>query len=162
MDSTAWLIVGLFGGLMLLGLIAIVGRFLHYRRERLLVHAERMKALELGRELPDDAAARIKAASEAETPEAAEGSAKGEKSLPIQVYTMTAWTSGCGMLFACWSSANAHGGIGVALAIALAAGAIGVTGMICGTILASKMIAAPPAYDPPSPLNKPRFDPEAV
>jgi len=48
--------------MILLALVGIVGGFLHYRRERLLTHKERMKALELGAELPDDVAtARIKA-----------------------------------------------------------------------------------------------------
>ena len=64
MDSNAVsLIFTLLGGCIAIAIVAIVGGFLHYRRERLLTHQERMKALELGREMPDDAAtARIEAA----------------------------------------------------------------------------------------------------
>ena len=47
----------------LLTIIPIVGGFMYARRGLLLTHAERMKALELGAELPDHAAAaRIRAA----------------------------------------------------------------------------------------------------
>ena len=50
--------LGLFAGMLgLIALVAIVGGFLHYRRERLLTHAERMKALELGRTLHLDVVA---------------------------------------------------------------------------------------------------------
>ena len=41
-------LVLVFGGMILIGLVAIVGGFLHSRRERLLTHQERMKALEQG------------------------------------------------------------------------------------------------------------------
>ena len=64
MDGQAYAIIGIvFGFVFLISLVAIVGGLLQARRERTLNHAERMKALELGRELPDDVAtARIKAA----------------------------------------------------------------------------------------------------
>jgi hypothetical protein len=142
----------------LVALVAIVGGFLHYRRERLLTHAERMKALELGRDLPEDVAtARIKAvlSSSDEDDEAPEK----EKSIAVQVYTTTGWVSGCGLLFATWASEN-RGGPGVAYAIAASAGAIGITGMICGTILASR--APAPVPEPLPPLNKPRLDPDGI
>src|SRR5436190_1496624 len=55
--------VMVLGGVFVVALVSILGGFWHVRRERLLTHAERMKALELGREVPDSAAvARIKAA----------------------------------------------------------------------------------------------------
>ncbi len=51
------------GMVFLLSIIPIVGGFMYARRGLLLTHAERMKALELGAELPDHAAAaRIRAA----------------------------------------------------------------------------------------------------
>ena len=141
------------GGLMLIGLIAMIGGFLHYRRERLLTHTERMKALELGRELPDDAyTTRLKAIfGSTDQPEEAPG---GIKSLASQCYSTTGWVSGCGFLFAMMGSSNQ----GVAYAVAAAAGAVGVTGLICGTILASR--APDPA--PTRVASKPRFDPEAI
>src|SRR5580704_9389492 len=55
--------LGLFlGSLVLVGLVAIIGGFLHSRRERLLTHAERMRALELGQALPDDPATVVRKA----------------------------------------------------------------------------------------------------
>src|ERR1022692_4591955 len=48
------LLYSVLGSVVLIIVVAIVGGFLHSRRERLLTHAERMKALELGREMPDD------------------------------------------------------------------------------------------------------------
>jgi hypothetical protein len=141
---------GIIGGMILLGLVAIIGGFIHYRRERLLAHDERMKALELGRELPEDAAtARIKAAYEGEKSAQAPTEAR---SMAAQCYSTTGYVCGAGFVFA-WMS-----GPGVAYALAAAAGAVGVTGMICGTILASREAA--PAPFPAA--SKPRYDPEAI
>src|SRR5262245_42733288 len=61
--DTNEIVMLIFGWVFVIALVSIIGGFLHVRRERLLTHAERMKALELGREVPDSAAvARIKAA----------------------------------------------------------------------------------------------------
>jgi hypothetical protein len=62
MESTQIIAVLAVGGGLFIGLVAVVMGILHSRRLRLLTHAERMKALELGREIPDDdALARLKA-----------------------------------------------------------------------------------------------------
>jgi hypothetical protein len=45
-------------GLFVVALVGIAGAFLHYRQERLLGHQERMRALELGREIPETRRAR--------------------------------------------------------------------------------------------------------
>jgi hypothetical protein len=147
-------IVSIIGGVILLSLIAMIGGFLHSRRERLLVHAERMKALELGRDLPDDAAtARLKAVSQTEVEDKAE---PGEKSHVARCYSTTGYICGTGFFFA-WLAASNQA---VAIAIAAATGSVGVAGMICGTILAAK----PTESSETRPLahSKPRFDPEAV
>jgi hypothetical protein len=127
------------GTVFLLSVIPIIGGLMYARRERLLTHAERMKALELGEGLPDDAtAARIKAAMGQSTEE--ETGSTG--SLVGKCFSTAVWV-------AFWGFAAAAGlggaavSTGVAYAIAAAAGAIGVTAVICGTILALK--AAPTA-----------------
>src|SRR4051794_11744320 len=67
--------LGLFlGSLIFTGFVAMIGGLLHARKKRLLTHAERMKALELGQPLPDDpgtsrAREIAKAAAPIETPE---------------------------------------------------------------------------------------------
>jgi hypothetical protein len=143
----------LIAGGVLLALFGILAAVLHSRRERLLSHEERMKALELGRELPEDVAtAKMKASQE----QVRELTKTVEKSLPVQCYTITGWTAGCGMLFAAWGGAG--GSVGVPVAIAGAAAAVGVTGMICGTILATKM----PGTSTASVISKGHYDPEAV
>jgi hypothetical protein len=157
--SQNMLLAGLIVGVVVICLVPIIGGFLHHRRKQLLIHTERLKALELGRDLPEDAAtARIKAVyGSSDKPEEA---SRGEQSLAVQCYTTTGWVAGCGLLFACWAG-GAAGSAPVAYAIAAAAGAIGVTGMICGTILATK---APSTASDNLPIatSKPRFDPEAV
>jgi hypothetical protein len=136
--SELTIILVLICGMTLLGLAAIVGGFLHYRRERILTHQERMKALELGRELPDDAAtARIKATFGVGSSDD-EG---GSQSLARKCFSTALWVGFWGFL------AASQGGwvhTGIAVAIAGSVGAIGVTAMICGTILAMRMPSAPP------------------
>jgi hypothetical protein len=131
MNSQELLVVlTLFGGMTLLGLVGIVGAFLYRRRERLLTHQERMKALELGRDLPDDSATgRLKAIFGAGS-----SGAEGEnRSLARKCFSTALWVAFWGFIFASQAGWN-HTGISVA--IACATGAIGVTAMICGTILA--------------------------
>jgi hypothetical protein len=135
----------LFGGMFLVALVAIVGGFLHYRRERLLTHEERLKALDLGRELPDDAAtARMKlawgAASSGQKKEnAEEESDRPTSSLSRKAFSTAIWVAFWGFLAASQSTSvgdHPAANIAVAIAIAAAVGAIGVTCAICGTILA--------------------------
>jgi hypothetical protein len=151
-------IVSFIGGIILISVICSIGGFLHYRRERLLMHAERMNALELGRDMPDDpATARLKAtyqAEQAEKPEEPSSTPGAPKSPASQCYSTTTSVCCTGFVFAWLSGTN----LAVAVAIASATGAVGVTGLICGTVLASKSTE-------PSRMvahSKPIFDPEAV
>jgi hypothetical protein len=128
----------------LLAVIPIVGGLMYARRERLLTHAERIKALELGAAFPDEAAtARLKAAMGQATAET-EGS---RESLASKCFSTAVWV-------AFWGFAAAAGlggaavSAGVAYAIAASAGAIGVTAIICGTFLARSVgLAAHDATD---------------
>ena len=61
MDSAVGLALFL-GSLVLISLVAIIGGFLHSRRERLLTHTERMRALEMGLPVPPRDASWAKAA----------------------------------------------------------------------------------------------------
>ena len=146
MDPILTFFALLIGAGVLVGLVAIVGGFLHSRRERLLTHQERMKALELGRELPDDrATARLKAvsggtagdenrASSGHT-EGAIGAASGK------CYSTALWVAFWGFLFAgqnAMTGGRSSAVTAVAIAIAASVGAIGVTAMICGTMLAMR------------------------
>ncbi len=158
-DPVSVIAGGVFGGLLFIGLIACIGGFLHGRRERLLIHAERMKALELGRELPDDpATARLKAIQTTESGDASiqPVSPSEPKSLASKCYSTTSYACGTGFVFAFLAASNQA----VAIAIAAATGAIGVAGMICGTILAAKM-PEPTASELARP-TKVIYDPEAV
>ncbi len=135
-------------GSMLVGLVAVIGGLLHARRGRLFAHEERMKALDLGRELPEDAA-RVRV-------EAGEG-----KSMAARCFETTGWVAGCGFLFAMGSGSSSvadkdHSTQAVAVAIAVSAGVVGVAGLICGTVLAARATDAGPAS------IKPRFDPDGL
>ena len=140
------MLAGLFGFVILFGLIAIIGGFLHSRRERLLTHQERMKALELGREVPDEiGAARARAA------------AAEEKSYASKCFSATGQACFWGFLCAVGAAAKEGGDApGAAYAIAAATGAVGVTGLICGTVLASR---APDSIEAPV---KARYDSDGV
>jgi hypothetical protein len=143
-----------FGGLALIGLVAILGGFLHARRERLLTHTERMKALELGRAMPDDpATARIKAAY---TPPVSSKPSNSE-ALAGKCHSTVLWVAFSG--FGAAVGAVQAGGIAVAIAIAASVGAIGVTGIICGTILASRPpLATAPAYSSKPTVEEDEYD----
>ncbi len=153
MSDNTMLLVFIFGLPLLLVFFLMIGCFFYYRRERSLTHAERMKALEMGQPLPDDPetakikakAARTLAMKPAEMP-------SGEKSLANQCYATTGYICGGGFFFAFVVGGPA------AYALAAATGAIGVTGMICGTILATREVKS----EPPRVYSKPQFDPEAV
>ena len=99
-----------------------------------MLFRSRMKALELGAQLPDDAATARVRASSGQSASANDGD---EGSLPRKCYSTAVWV-------AFWGFAAAAGlggaavSAGVAYAIAASAGAIGVTAVICGTVLASR------------------------
>src|SRR5262249_28826690 len=137
---------------VLISLVAIIGGFLQCRRERLLDHQERMKALELGRDVPDNAAtARIKAAFGAPW---GENKGDGEGSPARKCYSTTLWIGFWGSLAAGQAGAANPA---VAIAIAGSVGAVGVAGMICGTILAFRA----PASSTPRPITKLAIDADA-
>ena len=102
------------------------------RRNLLLTHAERMKALELGVALPDHAAAARVRAAHGHSAAVDDG---GKDSLARKCFSTALWVAFWG-----FGAAAGLGGAdvnaGVAYAIASSAGAIGVTAMICGTVLA--------------------------
>jgi hypothetical protein len=134
----------LFGGLFSIGLVAMMGGFLHYRRDRLLTHKERLKALELGREFPDDAGtAQIKAAfgvsSNGKKTDPNEGTDGSRAALSRKAFSTALWVAFWGFVAASQSGSmpgHPSAGIAISIAIAASAAAIGVTAAICGTILA--------------------------
>ena len=141
--------------MFLISLVPIIGGSLHARRERTLVHAERMKALDLGRELPDDVAtARIKATF-GKSPASDESG--GERSLAHKCFSTALWVAFWG-----FAAAAGLGGsqtiAGVAYAIAASTGAIGVTAMICGAILGAQA----PVAGQPGRFSKPRIEDDAL
>jgi hypothetical protein len=149
-DATPILLGLLLASLVLISLVAIIGGFLHYKRERLLTHQERMKALEFGRELPDDpTTARTKAVFGGSL-----GGASDEagESLPRKMITTVLWVAFWGFLFGGPAGAANHA---VAIAMAAAVGAIGVAATICGTILALRLPTATSA------TSKPHIDSDA-
>jgi hypothetical protein len=140
MNSNDAIAVGL-GMLFLLTVIPIVGGLIYAHRERVLTHTERMKALELGAELPDRAAtARIKATLGQPTRE----DDGGKESLARRCFSTAVWVAFWGFAAAA-GLGGADVNAGIAYAIASSAGAIGVTAIICGTVLASRPTQS--AYD---------------
>ncbi|HWE36648.1 MAG TPA: hypothetical protein VG406_08780 [Isosphaeraceae bacterium] len=141
--SAEIMLMVVLGSLVLVGLLAIVGGFLHSRRSRELEHAEKMKAIELGRPWPLD-----KSEPEPE-PEAADS----PEQLPLTLLKSVPL-----------------GSLGIAVGasfllrpepmIWVAAGAVGVTSLICGTVLSLRQ---GPARGPEmSPASKPVSDPDAL
>jgi hypothetical protein len=134
-------IVVIAADVFLLAVIPIVGGLMYARRERLLTHAERIKALELGVAFPDEAATDRRKAGMGQAQAEADGS---RESLARKCFSTAVWV-------AFWGFAAAAGlggaavSAGVAYAIAASAGAIGVTAVICGTVLARSV--APAARD---------------
>jgi hypothetical protein len=125
MNVQEWIVLGgVFVFALVVTLVPIVGGLLHARRERLLVHSERMKALEWGIVLPAKA-----------SPPAAPAT---RESMARQCFSTAFWV-------AFWGFASAAGlgsaevSTGVAYAIAAAAGSIGVTSVICGTVLSARI-----------------------
>jgi hypothetical protein len=120
-DGNGYAILGIvLGFVFVLSIVPIVGGLLHARRERTLVHAERMKALELGRDLPDVVATtRIQAAFGKSSPQE---KTDVEESLPAKCFSTAFWV-------AFWGFAGAAGlggsnvSPGVAYAIAASTGA---------------------------------------
>ncbi len=152
MDSTPILLGLLLASVLLISLVAIIGGFLHTKRERLLTHQERMKALEVGRDLPGDAAtARSKTIFGDSSSDAADDQ---NQSLPRKVFTTTLWIAFWGFLFGGPAGAANHA---VAIAMAASVGAIGVTAMICGTILAMRL----PTTQATSTTSKPSIESDA-
>jgi len=152
-EHTSELVFSVLGFTFVIALVAIVGGFLHYRRERLLSHKERMKALDLGREMPDDAAtARIKAAFGT----LASGNETGaSESLARKCFSTALWVAFWGFLAASQGGWMNHA---IAIAIASSVGVIGITAMICGTTLAIKS----PADGAHRPVSKPATEADAL
>jgi len=139
-------ILGLIiGAGVVVGLVAIVGGFLQNRRDRLLTHQERLKALELGREVPDDVAtARMKVAwgvaSRDKQADSGDDDEGASGALSRKAFSTAIWVAFWGFLAAGQSVSVGRSPVITAVCIGIAAstGAIGVTAVICGTILAMR------------------------
>jgi hypothetical protein len=150
--------LGLFlGSLLFIGFVAMIGGFLHARKERLLTHAERMKAIEMGQPLLEVTKPNpgVEAAKAAKAFAALEPEVHPQVALARKCFGSIAWVAFWGFVFAAPSSASSKE---VAMTIAISTGAIGVTLAICGTILASRVSTTPAAF--PS-AYKPVSDPDA-
>jgi hypothetical protein len=135
MDSSEIVFGWILGGTFLIGLVSIVGGLLQSRRVRFLTHLERMKALEVGRELPSDA-----------VPPSG-GEIKYE-SLARKCFSTAFWVGLAGGAAAAsqgfiQTATPGIADLGIAIAIVTSTGAIGVTALICGTVLATKAPLAP-------------------
>lgn len=148
------------GGGMLIGLVAIIGGFLHHRRERLLTHAERLKALELGRSLPDDSyAARLRAVWNGQGSQGKRDDGTPtdpDRALVRKCYSLALWVAFWGFLFGAPIGAQSTAAL---VALVASVGAIGVTSVICGTVLASRVAARPPVDHTAN--GKPAFEGDA-
>jgi hypothetical protein len=122
---------------ILLGLLVVVGLpvslgLRHAARERELEHTERMKALELGRPWPGETAARHASASS-------------------KAVTLGVWVP-LGALGIALAATSGPGGFRHdATFVWLAAGAVGLSGVVCGTMLALRESAS--GVSPPPPVN---------
>jgi hypothetical protein len=141
MDTNETIAV-VFGFIFMVSIVPIIGGLMYARRERLLTHAERMKALELGAQVPDLATIAHTRADLAQSG----GIEDGEKArLARKCYSTSLWVAFWGFAAAA-GLGGADVNAGVAYAIASSTGAIGVTAIICGTILASR--PAPSSHYP--------------
>jgi hypothetical protein len=148
----------------LIGLVSIIGGFLQSRRERLLTHQERMKALELGRAVPDDertrrqkAALGIASSDQEAVATAPSGDERENKDLARKCFSTAFWVGFWGFLAAGGQGGAQRPEVAIAIAIAASAGAIGVTAMICGTVLALRT----PSERAPMAVSKPVIDRDA-
>jgi hypothetical protein len=143
--------------LTIVSLAGIVGLLLKERRDRLLTHQERMKALELGRDLPGAAAtAPINAVNGiAITADNGRSGENEKRSVAGRCISTAFWIGFCAFVTAPGAAAISPA---TAIAIAGSAGAIGVTAVICGTILA---IRFPPPSARPCTGSKPVTESDA-
>ena len=112
--------------------------FRHARFLREVEHAERMRAMELGRTLAED-----------------------EAWSPARLAVAIGVGVPIGSLLIAWLAAMTTGSTS-AEADLDGAGVVGLGGVICGTVLAARHFAGPPAgrRDPPG-VEKPEYDPDA-
>jgi hypothetical protein len=129
--------IAFFGSLLGFGLLGAVLSYLYYRRCRLLTHAERMKALEMGRELPDDSTvAQLRAVMgttarrDNANPELITSGA-----LAKRCFSVALWVP-LGAIVATQAFSRFHGGAEATLWTAVAL--ITSASLICGTVLATR------------------------
>jgi hypothetical protein len=139
----------IFGNVTLISSVAIVGGLLHARRNRTLEHAERMKALELGRPWPMNGVVK-----------ASHTSSDQEWSPERMGHTLAVNVPLSALGIALGAQFLFHGASPV---LWMAAGAVGVAGIASGTVLTLRQMAAreyaqaqATAYAP-----KPAMDPDA-
>lgn len=137
------IIAGVLLALMIVVGLPVVLSMRHARRERELEHAERMKSLELGRPLPGE--------------KAELASAPMNKCLGIAI-----WVPLGALGIAMAATANPMTAATSSEGIWLAAGAVGVAGVICGTILALRIPPRDAGSEPAARAEKPSYDADAL
>lgn len=148
MDPVALVMLSLLAAGTLVGIVAIAGHFSSVRRDRMLTHEERMKALELGRDIGPalGSAALVKSASGDQNDGGDTVGLGSSDALARKCFSTAVWVAFWGFVAA--SQSHMVGPPGqykwaVSIAIAAAVGSIGVTAMICGAVIASRSSPAP-------------------
>lgn len=147
-------LAAIIAGSVLLGLMIVVGlpvvlTFRHHARQRAFEHAERMKALELGRPWPTGDAN-------------AEGTSPGGDGRPEhRAVKIGVWVplGSLGIALAATSGPSSNA---TDVAVWVMAGVVGVAGLVCGTILALHAPAPAPLTPPPYGPAKPTFADDAL
>lgn len=134
------LAVLIIGAVLALGGLA----YFVYRRERQMRHLERLKALEYGRRLPSD------------PPDP-------DRALAHRSFSVGLWGAFWGFASAAHNSFTGSGGLAISIALAVAGAVVGVSGIVCGTVLSFRAQCrsnASPHLAAQSP-GKPAFEPDA-
>ncbi len=118
----------------LVGLVAIIGGFLHYRRERVLLHAERMKALELGQPIPEDRGTTQQKAVLSALSDPPESDP--DRAMARKCFSTAIWVAFWGFLFAGGSASSSSER--VAFVIAFGTGTTALAAVIGGSVLAHR------------------------
>jgi hypothetical protein len=124
-------------GIGILGGLPIALYYQHERRKREMEHSERMKALELGRTIPGEAGS-------------------GDRSLPSKIAGWIGAGVPIGVFGCAWLASEKFG---YHEEVWLAAALVGITAVICGSILVILLNAKPAAAPPVD--SKPRIEEDA-
>ena len=124
--------------LMIVVALPVVLSMRHAAKDRELLHAERLKALEMGRPLPGETATQTSA---------------GASGVGV-------WVPICVFGIALAATQHSENSQAIGVAVWISAGCVGVTGVICGTILTlnNAMKESRAAGRPALPPAKPQFE----